>query len=451
MYRRRIISCLSVFVIILSLFSFPAYATVGDGAKYIVDQFWSMIHRDWDGVDVAPTAIVNVLKEFLRSSITPETATDEDWKNAYDDYVNDVKTQTGTATLIDGGIRLLFNLYDVRSMNVLPGSTLSGSYINITAMGTTGANLQLLFYGISAPFNSYCTTGGVYSVDNFSIPSVTYLSKRSIQKGSEVQPFNGTSSVKFPVITGGSFCSFSGYFYADFIPYVGVVGDYYNIDLTNSTRPTVITGPIGYYDASNNLQVINNTTIVNETNNTFFNPITNTKTNLTNWAYDYSNRSYTLTLDTGDKVSVTYGDENITIIEGGTTYNVYYVYSSDNSGGGNTDTSGFFAWWKTEWANFRAWLASVLPGGDSTTVPEGALPNLPGETEGDSGFSILDIIKKIVSALWKLVSGFFGTIFGGVFQFFVSLGDNIDGFFSVFDSDDGVFGFGKYGGADIWD
>ena len=64
---------------------------------------------------------------------------------------------------------------------------------------------------------------------------------------------------------------------------------------------------------------------MNETKNSVYNPVTNTTQNFTDWNYDYSDRSYNLTLESGDTMTVTYGDENITINEGGTTYNVYYI------------------------------------------------------------------------------------------------------------------------------
>lgn len=66
-------------------------------------------------------------------------------------------------------------------------------------------------------------------------------------------------------------------------------------------------------------------TIYNETTNIYQNPVTGETGNVTNWTYDYGDRSYTLTMDEGETVTVTYGDTNVTINDGGTTYNVYYL------------------------------------------------------------------------------------------------------------------------------
>ena len=66
--------------------------------------------------------------------------------------------------------------------------------------------------------------------------------------------------------------------------------------------------------------------IVNEDNGTVYNPITGDTTTYDEWNYDYSDRSYHFTdTSTGDTSTVTYGDENITINEGGNTYNIYYL------------------------------------------------------------------------------------------------------------------------------
>lgn len=115
------------------------------------------------------------------------------------------------------------------------------------------------------------------------------------------------------------------------------VGDTYNIN----TRPTSITG--GNYgivgDNNQITKVEDNSSIVNETNNTYYNPATGQTAPITNWSYDYSDRSYKLTLDGGKTSNVTYGDENITIVEttvnesGDTITNNYTIYYLIDGGG----------------------------------------------------------------------------------------------------------------------
>lgn len=138
-------------------------------------------------------------------------------------------------------------------------------------------------------------------------------------------------------------------------PYAAPSGDIYNIN----TRPTSFTG--GNYgivgDNGYIIKVEDNSTIVNETNNTYYNPATGQTGNITDWSYDYSDRSYTLTLE-GDKTStVTYGDENIsitetTINESGDTitnnYTIYYLV--DGTGAENPPAICDHDWQETDTA-----------------------------------------------------------------------------------------------------
>lgn len=117
-----------------------------------------------------------------------------------------------------------------------------------------------------------------------------------------------------------------------------VSGDTYN----TNTRPTSITG--GNYgivgDNGQITKVEDNSTIINETNNTFYNPATGQTVPIVNWSYDYSDRSYKVTLESGDTATITYGDENITISQITTTegdtitnnYTIYYLIDGSGSG-----------------------------------------------------------------------------------------------------------------------
>lgn len=103
---------------------------------------------------------------------------------------------------------------------------------------------------------------------------------------------------------------------------------------STTTRPTSISGG-NYGIVGDNNQIIkveDNSTIVNETNNTYYNPATGATVPIVNWSYDYSDRSYKVTLDGGKTSTVTYGDENISITEttvnesGDTITNNYTIY-----------------------------------------------------------------------------------------------------------------------------
>ena len=132
-------------------------------------------------------------------------------------------------------------------------------------------------------------------------------------------------------------------------PAASFSGDTYSI----TTRPTSITG--GNYgivgDNGQITKVEDNSTIINETNNTFYNPATGTTVPIVNWSYDYSDRSYKVTLESGDTATVTYGDENITIsqittTEGDTITNNYTIYYLVD-GSGSTTPPCDHAWTET--------------------------------------------------------------------------------------------------------
>lgn len=106
-----------------------------------------------------------------------------------------------------------------------------------------------------------------------------------------------------------------------------ISGDTYNIQ----SRPTSITGDYGIIGDNGQIIKVEGDKIVNETNNTIYNPATGETKTMSDWSYNYSDRSYTVTLEGGDTVSVTYGDENVVIKEGDTTYNIYYLVDGSGS------------------------------------------------------------------------------------------------------------------------
>ena len=139
------------------------------------------------------------------------------------------------------------------------------------------------------------------------------------------------------------------YNFSWFFPFFKIIPDaaLNDVDYGMITRPTSIEG--GNYgivgDNGQITKVENNSTIVNETNNTYYNPVTGETKPIENWSYDYSDRSYTLTLEGGKTSTVTYGDEYITIQEGDTVYNVYYII--EGSGSENPPAACVHDWQET--------------------------------------------------------------------------------------------------------
>jgi len=94
-----------------------------------------------------------------------------------------------------------------------------------------------------------------------------------------------------------------------YFPVYEIIPDSISGDTTynTTTRPTSITG--GNYgvvgDNNEITKVEDNSTIINETNNTYYNPATGTTVPIVDWSYDYSDRSYKVTLENGDTATVT--------------------------------------------------------------------------------------------------------------------------------------------------
>lgn len=196
-------------------------------------------------------------------------------------------------------------------------------------------------------FNSAGYSLGISHVSNsLSYPPTGSLIKFdtpcSFVQGETIIPYYGRFHLDS---TRGEFVPVVGYIEIICTPLV-FLSDTYNIN----TRPTTITGGnYGIVGDDNNITTVTNTTqIVNEGDNLYYNPATGQTQTITAWSYNYDGRIYNITLDTGDKVSVEYGDENITITEntvneGDTIVNNYTIYYMiDGSGESHTHE-----WYKT--------------------------------------------------------------------------------------------------------
>lgn len=109
------------------------------------------------------------------------------------------------------------------------------------------------------------------------------------------------------------------------VPYSSVdvtSGDTYNID----NRVGSLVGNYTY-EGDNGTQVIaEDIQIVNETDQSVYNPVTNETYYYNEYTYNYGDRSYDFSFgDRDDHVSVTYGDDCVTIEDGDHTYTIYYT------------------------------------------------------------------------------------------------------------------------------
>ena len=362
--------------IVLSVAAIPTYASAD-----FSDEFWQSVSplyfayskfQEWKSVN--PSAPDSAYLGFNPGGMFGGGVGRDELNQKYDDYVQTLPAQGYTSS---GELRFRLNVdrfsdngSSCRVISSDCGPTFSCSFL----AGSTTSSAQLYVSGYLSEF--LAPVSGNYRLVSYlssSSPSVRYKTsvnstyKRAWLLGSQgslsrlseyleyvpqgFQEYGYTPGELFgyavgdKIISGGDHFriggasseirSFSRYLELICIP-VFLPGDTYN----TNTRPTSISG--GNYgiigDNGQITKVEDNSTIINETNNTFYNPATGTTVPIVNWSYDYSDRSYKVTLESGDTATITYGDENITISQITTTkgdtitnnYTIYYLV--DGSG-----------------------------------------------------------------------------------------------------------------------
>lgn len=114
-------------------------------------------------------------------------------------------------------------------------------------------------------------------------------------------------------------------------------------DYTINNRVDNLTGI--YVDNSDNYYT--DVTIVDETNNKYYDMTTNTYYDIKSWSYDYSSRTYFLTLDNDVALSVQFGDTNVTITNNNVSNTYNYVVEDDTGSDPDTPTTCKHDWQET--------------------------------------------------------------------------------------------------------
>lgn len=100
-----------------------------------------------------------------------------------------------------------------------------------------------------------------------------------------------------------------------------------------------------YVDNSDNYYT--DVTIVDETNNKYYDMTTNTYYDIKSWSYDYSSRTYFLTLDNDVALTVQFGDTNVTITNNNVSNTYNYVVEDDTGSDPDTPTTCKHDWQET--------------------------------------------------------------------------------------------------------
>lgn len=358
--NKRILPCFLAFVtIFLWVVPVKAHAESSspmrtDFLTWITDQanagtnWWKHLLLDSDVCPKSPKT--NGLHEFVKMNTTVNGIDGAFWvckycgkssgevgKTAFDDYVKNVGDTLGTTEIGKSGYYMYLECFDLEpvspSITAYAGGFSKDTHtVSCTFRATGAMKISMRFYvkAVAAPVAGYYSFGqrttSVVNCDPLSQWGPSIKKPGDLVLGSLKS--DGTYSPAVITVSCGTYknearFTTTPYLYVEPLAYS--VNDYTDPIGGSDSRPSNITGNYGIIGDNGTISNITNNTIVNETNNTFTNPSTGETYEITNWSYDYSDRSYNLTLSTGDTVTVTYGDENITINQGDTIYNVYYI------------------------------------------------------------------------------------------------------------------------------
>jgi len=243
---------------------------------------------------------------------------------------------------------------------------------------------------------------------------------------------------------------------------------------------------VGVTGDNNEVLIAEDIKIVNETNNEYYNPVTDITSVITDWTYDYSNREYSLTLNDETTTTVRFGDDNITINEGGNVYNVYYVVPSDDGGGddpgttnptdptgptnptgpqepggdvggdsvtvdGDSNTGGIFKWFGNITISIGDIIGNIL-GGGSGSGEEGEEEDSGGGLFGWLWDGLKSIGNAVFGGLLKVIESVLQPIIdflvGAIDMLADKLSQVIDGVLGIFTRIPDLFaGFGDFLGA----
>lgn len=194
-----------------------------------------------------------------------------------------------------------------------------------------------------------------------------------------------------------------------------------NIGGENS-RIGKFSGNFGYYGDNGQLITADNVSIVNEGDKTFYNPATGQSTPIIDWSYDYGDRSYSLSLEGDLSAKVVFGDENVTIKEGDTTYNIYYITPIPTPEPTPSTTP----------------TPTPSPTSAPVPTPSGNPQPTPTDNPGEEGGggSLWEKIWDAIAAFFKFIGDLIGRLLLTLLSFFTGILEHVVGLVDLF----GTFG-----------
>lgn len=378
----------------------------------------------------ADTGVSGVVQDFFEWSVNSQRAAgDAFWRAIYGDswnpdggfsdgvgadrtelvekysaYTDTMQSELGSTTLVDGGSVRRYIPYD--KIASLGTGTTSNSVVyespwlmqNFTQSSDRGfVNTQWTV--VNAPFaghvrGGHSFIGGGCFIDRSSLEHVDMdvTLNQSISG-----PFDTSGTVVTIRASDGYYgqmVSYSLCMWLDFAPASDATLPT-TVDIDEPSRAGSIAGDVYVVNENGEETVYNDYSVVNETTNIYNDPISGTERPMEDWAYDYIERQYNITLEDGANVTIKYGDENIEIVEGDSIETLNYGSGSSGDGGESDDDSSL------------------------------------GDAVGGLLGGLGDILAGLIEGLLRMAASAVDAL-GGLIDLFNSLGDMILGFFGGF-------------------
>lgn len=314
------------------------------------------------------------------------------FSESYPNYPGQLMATDGTTKVAKSGHRrIYFHCSSVVPTRAIVLGTFNSAF-------TFGASFKSETSGSYQP-------GVTFTFDTFTLPvacNFTYnlisynttntspwSSVSAVYKGAvgDVMHVTGSRDYFYPIISNRDLTSLVyGSCFIDYVPTVAST-----IPVDPGTRVSSINNGIQVVNGDGVVSIVD-TKIFNETTNVLSDPLSGTSYNVTDWTYDYSDRSYSVTTDSGSIGKVVYGDDVIT-------------YTITNNSGDSVTNNYYYA--------------------------AAATPTDPTDPTDPTSTSIWEKLGSLVSGVFSGLIAFFTGLVSGILDALISLVDMVNSKFLI--------------------
>jgi len=384
MYK-RIITLVIAISMLFVLGAAPAYADIGDASAYSTKCFWNWVtdifsgggwssaewwHQLVSSGDPA-TSYTTAVSALPASTIGSDGAV----------YWQPTFNQMGGGNWAKLTVRILSNnnltYYDVNNQSYSNASL--GDYIKVNATASTTSifdvryNITLNNYCLNA-FNNFGSSNckvpitGVYY---FTGNAVTYQGLTASYQAQSISCtansyYNLTGTYNLNCSSVGYLAESHVYFYTPIFKIVPSQAIDFSTDTNYNRNTRVNNNTFNIATAADGTGTYKaGVQFVDESTNKYYSAENNAYYDMSSWKYNYTTRTYDITLADNSVVSVAFSDDFIKVIEQGTEHDYYYAEAitptptpAPTPAPDPTDSNGWWAWLKTWLTDFKTWLGT---------------------------------------------------------------------------------------------